>query len=178
MDTKPKTFWQKAVKEIKSILGVTLYFALWFGVLMFLKQWMLADYNIAFRGLSIALISSLVMAKVVLLMDLIKFGKWVEKQPAIVDVVLRTMLYSLGVMIVFLLEKAFESRHEEGGFGNAIAHVFHHRDIYKVWAGTLVIGISLFFFNVYSIIKKRYANHEIAKLLFKTPLKDIKSMPA
>jgi hypothetical protein len=175
MSKKPVTFWGKVVKEIKSILAVTLYFALWLGVLMFLKKLMLEDYNIEFSGVSIALISALIMAKVVLLMELIKLGSWVERQPAIVDIIIRTLLYSIGVLFVSLLEKAFEARHEEGGFGKALSHVFQHRDIYKVWAGTLVVGLSLFFFNVFSILQQKYSEHELAKVLFSTPLKDIKA---
>lgn len=166
MNAQPETFWHKVIKELKSIAGVTLYFFLWLGVLMILKTLMLKDYNIEFNGISIAIITSLVMAKVVLLMELIHLGSWVRRQPAIVDVVIRTMLYSLGVLFVQLLEKAFESRHEEGGFGNAMINVFQHRDMYKVWAGTLVIGISLFFYNTYSVLKQYFAGHKFVNILF------------
>jgi hypothetical protein len=175
MNAHPETFWQKVVKEIKSIAGVTLYFFLWLGVLMILKKLMLKEYNIEFSGISIAIISALIMAKVVLLMELIKSGPWLKRQPAIVDVVVRTVLYTMGVLFVQLLEKAFESRHEAGGFGNAIAQVFHHRDIYKVLAGTLVAGISLFFFNIYSVMKQYLPGHQFARILFNAPLEEVKA---
>ena len=175
MNAHPETFWQKVVKEIKSIAGVTLYFFLWLGLLMLLKKLMLKEYNIEFSGISIAIISALIMAKVVLLMELIKSGSWVRRQPAIVDVMIRTILYTLGVLFVQLLEKAFESRHEAGGFGNAIAKVFHDRDIYKVWAGTLIAGASLFFFNIYSVLKQYLPEHKIVKILFNTPLEEVKA---
>ena len=178
MNAHPESFWQKVVKELKSIAWVTFYFFIWLAILMLLKKLTLADYNIQFSGIGIAIISSLVMAKVVLLMELIKPTSWVKRQPAIVDVVIRTIMYSIGVLFVQLLEKAFESRHEEGGFGNAMAKVFQHRDIYKVWAGTLIIGISLFFYNVYAVLKHYFSGNKFARILFTTPLEDLTTTPA
>ena len=173
MKAKTKTVTKKIGNEIKSILLVTLYFAIWFVVLIVLKKLILIDYNIEFVGLSTALIGALIMAKVVLIMEYIEFGQWIKRQPAIVDVLLRTLLYTLGAFVVMLPEKAFEARREAGGFGNAISHVFDNRDIYKVWASTIVVSISLFWFNVYSIFKLYLKNNEISTLIFKTPLEEI-----
>lgn len=173
MNADHETFWQKAARELKSIAWVTLYFFVWFAILMFLKKMILKDYNIQFSGISIAIISALVMAKVVLLLELIKPANWVKRLPAIVDVLIRTFFYSLGVLLVQVLEKAFEIRHEEGGFVNALTYVFQHPDMNKVWAGTLIIGISLFFYNVYSVLKPYLPGHKFARILFNTPLGNI-----
>ena len=173
MSNEPKSIWQKIWHEIKEIAGVAFCFFLWLGILMLLKKLMLEDYQIEFTGLSVAIISSLIIAKVVILMEFIPLGNWVRGQAAIVDIVLRTLLYTLGVLIISLLEKALESRHEDGGFSSALLHVFHHRDIYHVWVGTLVVGISLFWFNVFTVLQRHFGNHELAKIVFKTPLKEV-----
>lgn len=173
MSETKKTTGQKVMHEIKEILDVTFYFAVWLGILMLLKKLLLADYNIEFKGISIVLISALIIAKVVLLMDLIPLGNGLKKMPVYVDVVLRTVLYSFGVLVVSLLEKAFESRDENGGFGNALSVVFQHRDIYKVWANTLVVGISIFWFQVWRMIKSYLKKGELSQLFFKTPLEEL-----
>jgi hypothetical protein len=174
MDAQPKkTFWQKLLKELKEILGMTLYFLFFLGLLIVLKKLILEDYQIEFKGLSTAIIGALVMAKVVLLMELIPRGEWVRRQPAIVDVVLRTILYTIGVLVVMLLEKAFESRHEEGGFGAALQHVFQNRDIYQVWAGTIVVGFSLLGYNLMSVMRQYLGKHQLMNLYFSTPLEQI-----
>jgi hypothetical protein len=175
MNAHSETFWQKVIKELKSIAWVSLYFFVWFAVLMFLKKMILKDYNIEFSGISIAVISALVMAKVVLLLELIKPITWVKRQPAIVDVLIRTFLYSIGVLIVQVMEKGFELRHEEGGFINAMTNIFQHPDMNKVWAGTLIIGISLFFYNVYAVLKPYLRGNKFVKILFNTPLENIPS---
>ncbi|WP_264566149.1 hypothetical protein [Flavobacterium sp. N3904] len=173
MKEKTKKVAKKAKNEIKSILLVTLYFAVWFGILIGIKKLILIDYNIEFVGLSTALIGALIMAKVVLIMEYIEFGQWVKKQPPFVDVILRTFLYTSGVLFVLLLEKAFESRHESDGFTTALKQVFQHRDIYKVWASTLVISISLFWYNVFAILTQYFNNHELSSLFLNIPLEKV-----
>src|SRR5258706_15470178 len=97
MDAPKKTVWQKIVKEIKEILAVALYFALWFGVGIVLKKLILEEYQIEFTGITMMIVGSLIMSKVIILMELIPMGKWVRRQPAIADVIIRTVLYLAGV---------------------------------------------------------------------------------
>ncbi len=173
MRSSSKTIFQKIIHELRTILGVTLYFAVWIGIMMLIKKLLLEDYNIEFVGISIAIVSSLVMAKVVLLMDMVPLGTWIKKQPVIVDVVVRTLLYSLVALFVFLLEKAFESRHENGGFGKAISQIFHNRDIYKVWVGVIVITLSIFWFHVWGALKRFYPDEDLINLFTKRRLEDL-----
>ena len=172
MKEKIKTITKKAGNELLSIALTTLYFAVWFVLLMILKKIILIDYQIHFVGLSTALIGALIMAKVVLIMQYIEF-EWIKKYPPIADIAIRTFLYTLGALAVLLLEKAFEARDEYSGFGSALEHIFQHRDIYKVWASTLIIAVSLFWFNVFSILQQYLKHNEIKTLLFKTPLEEI-----
>src|SRR5215831_15516989 len=112
---------QKLAHEFRVVVVTTAYFAVWFGVLVALKRLLLADYEIQFRGLSLALISALIVAKVVLLLEHVTLGQWVRNHAVAVDVLLRTLLYALGVAMVLLLERGFEARHEHGGFGGGVA---------------------------------------------------------
>ena len=164
---------KKIVEEIKAIARTTGYFATVFIVMMVMKKLYLKDYNIEFAGLSQAIIGSLIMAKVILLMELISLGSWVQRQPAIVDVIIRTLLYTVGVAVVILLEKAFESRHEVHGFGNQISHVLSTRDVYHVWATTIGASGSIFVYNAFSIIQRKMGKKGVAKLFFSTSLNQV-----
>jgi hypothetical protein len=152
---------QKVKHELKAIALTTLYFAVWLGVLMFLKRLILADYEIRFRGLSVAIVGALVIAKVVLVLEHVPLGFWVRKQPAVFDVVLRTALYGAGVAVALLLEKAFEARKEYGGFGRAVFGVFHHRDIHNVWANTVGLTCALLGFNALSVLRRHLGDREL-----------------
>jgi hypothetical protein len=161
---------KKILKEIKIVARTTAYFATVYILLMVMKTLNLKDYDIEFSGISQALLGSLVMAKVVILMEYITLGNWVQRQPAIVDVTLRTLLYTSGVLLVIVLEKAFEDRHEAGGYMRAISYVFGHRDIYHVWATTIGSAASIFVYNSFSVVQRVMGINGISKLFFSTPL--------
>lgn len=164
---------KKVWHEIIVILRAATYFALFFIFLMVFKKLILEDYHIEFIGLSQALIGALIMSKVILLMQMISLGSWVQRQPPIVDTILRTLLYSLGVLVVVILEKTFEERHNADGFSNTIKYVLDHRDVYHVWANTLGASVAIFFFNVYAVIQRLLGKNGMYKLFFTDSLNQV-----
>jgi hypothetical protein len=167
---------EKIKHELRAIALTSIYFGLWLGVLTFLKRLVLADYQVRFRGFSAAIIGALVIAKVVLVLEHVPLGFWVRKQAAVIDVVLRTALYGAGVAMALLLEKAFEARHEFGGFGRAALGIFHHRDIYHVWANTICLICALLAFNALSVLRRRLGDGELTRTFF-SPLREYSGEP-
>jgi hypothetical protein len=145
---------EKLKHELKAIVLVTLFFATWLGVFMGLKVLILEDYQIHFGSVSAVLIGALILAKVVLILEHVPLGGWLRKQPVLMDVILRTLLYAFGTLVVILLEKAFESRHEQGGFRSALMNVFQHRDMLHVWANTICVTGALLFYNLLSALNR------------------------
>lgn len=144
----------------------TLYFLAWVGVLVVLKKLVLADYRIEFRGFAVALVGALLVAKIVVMMEHVPLGAYVGKLPVVVAVVARTTLYGVVVAVALLLEKAFEARHEYGGFGRALANVFHHRDIYHLWANSICLACALFQFNALSVVRRHVGDRGLIRLFF------------
>jgi hypothetical protein len=167
---------KKVTHELIVIARTASYFAVVFLFMMVMKKLYLKDYDIEFTGVTQALIGALIMSKVILLLEMIKPTAWVQRRPAIVYVIIRTVLYSLGVLIVVMLEKAFEARHEVSGFTNAIDHVISHRDIYHVWATTLGASASIFFYNAFVVVKRLLGKNGLAKLFLSVPLNFIKQI--
>ena len=114
------SFGRKLRNEIRTVALTALYFAVWIGVLVTLKQLLLAEYRIRFNGLSLALVGALVLAKVVLVLEHVPLGRWTRQKPALLDVILRTALFGFGVLVALLLEKGFHERQEYGGFGPSL----------------------------------------------------------
>jgi hypothetical protein len=163
--------WKEKLKhELKSVGIATLYFLIWFGFLMLIKVLLLEEYHIKFSGLSLVIIGALVVAKVILVMEHIPLGSWVQRKPAIVDVLLRTVLYSIGIIIILILEKAFEGRHEYGGFGSSLIQVFNHVDVYHVWVNSIVVVCALLSFNFLTIIRMRLGKGVLLRMLKEPPL--------
>jgi hypothetical protein len=164
------TIGEKIKHEIKAVVLVTLFFAAWLVVLMGIKALILEDYHIHFAGFSMALVGALILGKVVLVLEHVPLGAWLRKHPVLVEVFVRTLLYAIGTLVVLLLERAIESRHEHGGFLPALAKVFEHRDMPHVWVNTICLGGALLFYNLLSTLNRHLGTGGLARV-FLTPLK-------
>ncbi len=156
---------QRLVKELKTIIITTIFFFVWFALVILLKRMLLAEYNIEVRGISLAIVGAVIVAKVVLVMERIPLSRRLEKLRPIVDLILRTLLYSVGVLAALLLEKAFEARHEYGGFFDALRHIFQHRDMPHVWVNTIVVSLALLVFNAISLLREALGEGGLARTL-------------
>lgn len=163
------SFREKLKEEIRAVVTATVYFGCWILALMVIKWLILSEYSIAFRGWSMALVGALVLAKVVLVLEHVSLGDWVRRQPAWVGVALRTVLYTLGVALVLIIEKGFEGRHEAGGFGPAVQHVFQQADIYHLWTNVICIAGALLGYNAIMVVRRHLGNRELFRI-FLTPL--------
>lgn len=135
-----------------------------------LKKLILAEYNIQFQGWSMVLLGALVLSKVVSILEHISLGSWVKNQPAIVDVILRTVLYTFGVFVVLVLEKGIEGRHEHGGFTSSVSYGFKHAEIYHVFANTICVSGALLVYNMLSVVRQHLGHGGLMRI-FMTPLK-------
>jgi hypothetical protein len=160
------SFRQKLRKEIKAVALATVYFATWIGVLMVLKTLLLAEYQIQFHEWSLVLVGALILAKVVLVLEHVPLGEWIWTRPALVDVILRTVLYALGVLVVLLLEKAFEGRHEHGGFGPSLMAMFQQAEGHHVWVTTICLSGALLGYNMLSVVRRHLGEGGLVRLFF------------
>ncbi len=160
---------EKLVHELKWLGIITLYFAMWIGSILLVKKLMLAQYGIHFSALALALIGTILLAKVVLLMEYIPVEAWVPNQPAIVPVLLRTLLYALGVLVVLTIEKAFEARHEYGSFARALVRIYEHPEYSRVLANTICLGWALLGFNILSVVRRHLGKNGLRQMFFTRP---------
>jgi hypothetical protein len=162
---------QKLKHELEELGLAGLYFFLWIGLLVAIKKLVLAEYQIEFTGLSAALIGALVLAKVVLILEHVPLGPLTRNRPAWVEVVVRTVLYTAGVVVVLLLEKGFEGRHEYGGFIAALKSLFQGADIDHVWGNAICISGALLGYNALSVIRRHLGDGGLLAI-FREPLPD------
>lgn len=152
------------VEEGKAVATVTLYFAACFVVIMLLKQLWLADYGIEFSGIAAAFLAALVTAKVVIILDKVPLRRWLDGTPGVIEVVLRSAVYTLAVLVVMLLEKTFEVRTEQGGFVAALANIFGHPDVPKICATSIAVGIAFLAYNVFETIHRAIGDRQMFEL--------------
>lgn len=140
--------------EAKAVAAVTLYFAACFVVIMLLKQLWLAEYGIELRGIPTALLAAVITAKVVIVLDHSALTARLRAWPGLVEVIAKSAVYTLAVLVVMLLEKAFDARTEQGGFPAALASIFHHPDMPKVWATAIAVGLSFLGYTAFAVVRR------------------------
>jgi hypothetical protein len=154
----------KIIKELVSIFWVSLYFLIWFGMMMLIKVLLLEEYKIHFYDISAVIIGALVVAKSVLIMEAIPVSKN-NNHPAWAVVLIRTLLFLLGVFIILVLEKSIEARHEYGGVFEAFKSLFQKADIYHVWVNILCVFGALLTYNFGSVLKLNLGKDGVKNIL-------------
>jgi len=160
------SFKLKLKNEMKAIGIAALYFGSWIGALFLLKFLILAEYKIALHGWSAVVVGTLVLSKVVLVLEHVSLGAWLRARSAWVDVVLRTAIYSFGVAIVLVLEKGFEGRNEYGGFSSALRQLLQQEDVDHLWANTLCLSGALLGYNALAVVRRHLGEGGLLRIFF------------
>jgi hypothetical protein len=71
-------------------------------------------------------------------------------------------------VVVLVLEKGFEGRHEYGGFVQSISTIWAHEDIHHLWVNVIVITSALLIYNMISVVRSHLGDGELLRI-FKIP---------
>jgi len=145
--------------ELTTVLLATLYFAACFLVAELLKYLVLEDYGIAFSGLSVALVLSLVTAKVVVLLDRAPLGHRI----GLLEVALRTAVYSATAFCIMLLEKAITTREAAGGFMPALAGILDHPEMPRIWATLICVGFAFAGYTAFMVLRREIGTAALSR---------------
>ena len=95
---------QRIKKEVREVLPPTLFFLIAFHILTLFRSLMLRQHGIEISAVAGATVAALVVAKVVLLADLLPFVNRFPEKPLIYSVVRKTAIYVLAALVVHYLE--------------------------------------------------------------------------
>jgi hypothetical protein len=92
------------VCELREMLPPTIFFFVGFNLILFTKRLLLAEYLIQFSGFFLATISALLVGKTVLIADTMPFLRRFDQAPLAQLILFKTVVYTLLVFVVRLLE--------------------------------------------------------------------------
>ena len=154
---------EKLLEEVRAAGLATLYFLCCFLLIVLLKKLFLAQYDIAFYGLSAAAVGAAIVGKVVVVLDKTGAGKRFESsRPPWVSVLYKTLVYTIVVLVVVAAEKVFHAYRESGELGHAVAEVWNGRDRNNVLATVVCVGLSFTAYNLFSAINRSLASGRLA----------------
>ena len=162
-------FFHWLFEEIRLVLAATLYFAACFIVIMILKQLLLAQYGIEFRGITTAILIALVTAKVLVVLRKVPLSRWFRHHAPVLELLARTALYTFATLLALLLEKAFEVHADYGGYVRAVSEVFEHRDMPQIWATIICLGLAFLAYNAFGILLREIGSTRLLHIFFARP---------
>lgn len=106
----------KLIHEVKELLAIFLYLALFFCAFTTYRLLVMKEMGLSYFHYGFALVKALVLAKVILLGQQVRFAKVFDDQPLIIPTLYKVILFSLFAVVFEILE------HVIGGF-------LHGRDL-------------------------------------------------
>jgi len=124
------------------------YLALVFAAFTQYRRFVLAAYNITYTNYWVALIEALILAKVIMIGDVVRLGRGLEQKPLIYPTLYKTVIFTLFVIAFTVAEHAVKGLWSGKGLTVALVELYGER-FHELLAGALVIFVALIpFFGV------------------------------
>jgi hypothetical protein len=158
--------WLK--REAIEVGLVTLYFLGCFLVAVALMNLVLAQHQVEFRGLPEAVITALVLAKVVVVMGKTRAGtRFDARAPVAVAAAYKSVLYFAATFGVLFAEKLVHAYREHDGLGSALVAVWIHRSRNVILFKSLCIGLALVGYHLYAGVDRRLGQGILWRVMWK-----------
>src|SRR5215471_15045031 len=121
---KAQAGWkQKFVAELIEYWIVVVYLACFFGVFTWQRRFILAEYHITYGHYWVSVLEALVLAKVILIGDMMRLGQRFDEKPLLVPTLYKAVVFSLWVGVFSVLEHTIEGLLRGHGPAEGIAEL-------------------------------------------------------
>ncbi len=159
--------FKKRVEHEAVAYGINVvYLALFFGVFVWYRRWILASYHITYIHYGIGLIQALILAKVILVGDAIGLGRRFEEMPLIVTALCKTFIFALFAGAFGVLEHTVMGLVHGKGLEGAWLELFGEKSKYELLSRCLVVFAAFIPFFAFRELERVLGEGRIARLLF------------
>lgn len=131
--------WKERIRhELFAYWMTVLYLAIYFGVFTQYRRLILAQYQISYMNYGFALIEALVLAKVILIGDLLRLGRGLENRPLIIPTVFRVFMFTIYVGVFTMIEHTIRGWLRGKGVVGGLEEFFS-KGKYELLASSLVV---------------------------------------
>lgn len=95
---------EKIIHEVGEYVTNFVYLALFFGVFTTYRRLLMAEFQISYGDYGISIIKALILAKVIMLGDILRLGKRLEDRPLIIPTSYKTVVFTVWVVLFSILE--------------------------------------------------------------------------
>jgi hypothetical protein len=164
--TETKPGWkQKARQELIEYWTDTLYLFFFFGVFVTYRRLLLAQYEISYMHYGLALFEALVLAKVIMIGEMLGLSRALQNKPLILITLFRTLVFTAFTGVFTVLEHVLEGLLHGEGITGGIHAVIDNVD--QVLARTLVVFCAFIPFFAFKELGGMLGEEKVARLFFK-----------
>jgi hypothetical protein len=164
--TEKKPGWKRKIgRELLSYWINVVYLFFFFGVFTSYRRLVLAEYKIIYLHYGLALFEALILAKVIMIGDILGLARRLQDKPLIVTTLYKTVLFTVWVCVFSALEHVMEGwLHGEG----LAAGIYELRgNVYEVLARSLVVLFAFIPFFAFKELGRVLGEGKIAGLFFR-----------
>ncbi len=165
---KKKAGWkQKFVHELREYWVNFLYLAFFFIVFASYRRLILAHYEISYDDYGVGLIKALILAKVIMIGNILGLGRRLEDKPLIYPTLYKTFVFILWVALFTFIEAAIRGLlHGKGLMGGLSELVIGRR--HESLADTLVLFVAFIPFFAFKELERLQGRGKIFDLFFRS----------
>jgi len=154
------------IEEVKEVLSITLFFFFCFLVFLIMKKAFLAQYEIKYSGFFYVIVQSLILGKVVVILDKMAVTRKFDHLRNSTRILFRSTIYLVGYVLFTFIEHGMKALFSSNSIGEAISHNFYHLTSVKGLATLLILFITFLIFNVFWILRMHLGPKKLFDLYF------------
>jgi hypothetical protein len=166
VNTKKADRKQKLIHELVEYWINVAYLSFFFGVFITYRRLILAEYHIPYGDYGIALIKALVLAKVIMIGDLLRLGRGLENRPLIFPTLYKTVIFTLWVVLFGVVESLIRGLLHGKGLAGGFDELMS-KGIYELLAGCLVIFFAFIPFFAFKELERVLGEGKIRELFIR-----------
>lgn len=164
-EKRRRSWLDRLFREMVDYWLTFVYLALVFAAFAQYRRLVLAVHDIEYTAYWVPVIKALVLAKVILIGDVIRLGRGLEGKPLIYPTVYKTVVFGVFVIAFTVFEHAIRGLLQGNGLMGGVAEFFG-RGIHELLAGSLALFVALLPFFAIRELGRVYGTEKIRALFF------------
>jgi hypothetical protein len=162
-------FTSRLKHELVEAIPTAVFFFIAFQVIIFSRALMLEQYGVRISTFSTATIAALIVAKVILIADLLPFVNRFHEKPIIYNVVWKTMIYLVGALLVRYIEHLIHFVRKYGDFALANRQLIDEVIWPNFWAVQIWLMMTFLVYCTLRELTRVLGGEQMKRLFFGPP---------
>ncbi len=160
---------RRLVNLLREMAPTVLFFFIAFLLIAVMFKLFVSQYLIEFSAFTKAAVASLILGKVILLLDWAQSGYNFDSYRRIVVIACKTFVYALAVIALGIGERIFKAYREAGSLGEAVSRLIANANVDRFLGLVLLISTVVFLYLLMQEIERAMGKGALFRLLFKRP---------